>query len=142
MAHCAVTHLFATVPVLFWGFMACIRSTSHNRNQRVLLPVNSRFPWHSITPTSQTHMTKRQLSFAELNPLKSQRNYQNVQVICTNLSFIRFPGHEARLCVNIPDANVSFTGGSEQQGVHVVAQSCEWRVTNLHWWLHLLHLHR
>lgn len=51
--------------------------------------------------------------------------------ICTYFALISFPDHEAALCVNVPDTNVSSIGGGEQQGVHVVAQSCQLHITQL-----------
>lgn len=51
--------------------------------------------------------------------------------ICTNLPLISFPGHEALLCVNVPDANMSSIGGSEEKGVHVIAQSRQLHITHL-----------
>lgn len=58
----------------------------------------------------------------------------------TNLSCISLPGHEAVLCVNIPHANMTTTGGGKQQGVHVVAQSRHLYVPSLSWCLRSLHL--
>lgn len=59
----------------------------------------------------------------------------SVQLILssTNLSLISFPGHEAALCVDVPEKNMSSVGGSEQKGVHVVAQSRLLHITDFCW---------
>lgn len=60
--------------------------------------------------------------------------------ICTDLALIGFPGHQAALCVDVPDANMSSIGGGEQQGLHVVAQSRQLHITHLCWCIHPLDL--
>lgn len=59
-----------------WGFMPCMASTPHSRNQRVLLPVNRRFPRHNSTPTrrnqndpisNNTHMTQYSMQLYWVN---------------------------------------------------------------------------
>lgn len=62
--------------------------------------------------------------------------------ICTDLAFISFPRHEATLCVNVPDKDVSSIGGGKQKGVHVVAQSRLLHITHHHWCFRLLDLQK
>ncbi len=51
------TDLSSTSQTFSLGFTPCTAPTSHSRNQRVLLPVNRRFPRHSSTPTPRNHIS-------------------------------------------------------------------------------------
>lgn len=64
-----------------------------------------------------------------------------VDSVRTDLSCVGFPGHEAASGVNMPRANVPATGGAEQQGVWVVANSRHLHIPNLCWHFRRLHLH-
>lgn len=52
--NCNKTDLSLALQVASWGFTSFTAPTSHSRSQRVLLPVNSRFPRHSSTPMPKT----------------------------------------------------------------------------------------
>lgn len=62
--------------------------------------------------------------------------------IRTNLPCVSLPGHEAAAGVDVPHADVSATGGAEQQGVRVVAQGRHLHIADLSWRFRPLRLQR
>lgn len=103
------THLSSTPLPFSSAFKLWTASTSHSRSQRVLLPVRRRFPRHSSTPTPRKHInsvssgrsciSKISLSndavvfFSCVVKCHAIMNTWRILPICTNFSFVGFPGH-------------------------------------------------